>query len=492
VGVLLLILAFFIRVRPIWQRRYWGCDAYFFLLCTEEFRRRKRIPIVLPPYYLLEPQEQWYPPGFTVFLSVFPEKFVEKYYWAFSPAIDCLIVAVLYAVVYLATGSLWLAGLSGFSYAITPLTIAECISLNSRQLGSLLLAIVLLSLFGFINYSNFYLLGLFLLAGFLLLMTHKMSTQLLWFVLPIMSLVLWDATYFLGAVSIVIVAFLLSKGFYLKVLRGHYDILSFWNRNWRNLFAHQVHSSPVYGNENRDDTGRYFGKGFKDLYRLYRQLGSNFFVVMLIFPIIFYPQLSLFDKQMLWWVISTYFLAALTLFVPQFRFLGEGLKYLKMAAVPISYLTIVPIYYGWNIGYYFYPLLGITIVLSIWLTLRISRRVELSQTPALDSDFKQVIDFLNGKEAGAIVCIPCDLADTIAYHCRRSVLWGTHGYGFRKVEPFFPVLRKPLEFFISEYKLSYILIDSGYVSPELLRLSPADRIFVTDRYEIYQTEYGNK
>jgi len=303
-----------------------------------------------------------------------------------------------------------------------------------------------------------------------------------------MSLVFWNITYFAGMVSTVIVAFLLSKGFYLKVLKGHYDILSFWNRNWRNLFAHQVYSSPVYGNENRDDPERYFGKGFKDLFHHCKQLGGNFFVVMLISPIIFYPQLSLFDKQILWWVISTYLLAALTTFVPQLRFLGEGIKYLKLAAVPISYLTIVPIYYGWDTGYYFYPLLGITIVLSIWLTLRISRRFELSQTPALGSDFKQVIDFLNGKETGAIVCIPCDLADTLAYHCRRSVLWGTHGYGFRQAEPFFPVLRKPLEYFISEYKLSYLVIDSGYVTPGLLKLSPADRIFVADRYEVYQTD----
>ena len=70
-------------------------------------------------------------------------------------------------------------------------------------------------------------------------------------------------------------------------------------------------------------------------------------------------------------------------------------------------------------------------------------------------------------------------------------MWGTHNYGFRKAEPFFPVLRKPLEFFVSEYKLSHLLVDSNYVSPEVLKLSPVNRIFVADRYEIYQTEYGN-
>lgn len=474
---------------PLWQHRYWGVDAYYFLLCVEEFRKRKRIPIILPPYYRLENQEQWYPPGFTVFLWLFPERFLKKYYWALSPAIDCLIIAVLFTVTYLATDSMWLAGLGGLLYAINLAAISECLTLTSRQLGSLLLAVVLLSFFGFVNYHNYYFLGLFLLSGFILLMTHKMSTQLLWFVLPLMSMVFWDPTYILGAVSIMILTFLLSKGFYVKVLKGHCDILSFWNRNWRNLGAHQVNSSPVYGDEERDDPGRYFGKGLKGLYRSFRRLGANVSVVMLIFPIIFYPQLSLFDRQMFWWVILAYALAILTLLVPQLRFLGEGPKYLKMAVLPVSYLTVVSLHYGWNIGYYYYPLLGICILLSIWLNIKISRSFALSKKPSLDSDFKQIADFfLNERGTGVIGCIPCDLADTIAYHCHRSVLWGTHSYGFRQAEPFYPVLRKPLEFFISKYGVSHLIIDSSYISPETLRLSPVNRIFVAGTYEIYRTE----
>ena len=487
-GILLIVLAFFIRVKPLWAHRYWGVDAYYFLLCVEAFRKRKRIPIILPPYYRLENQEQWYPPGFTVFLWLFPERFLKKYYWALSPAVDCLIIAVLYTVTYLATDNMWLAGLGGLLYAINLAAITECLALTSRQLGSLLLAFVFLSLFGFVNYQNYFLLGLFLLSGFILLMTHKMSTQLLWFVLPVMTLIFWDATYILGAVAIVALTFLLSGGFYVKVLRAHGDILSFWNRNWRNLGAHQVNSSPVYGDEERDDPERYFAKGLKGLYHSFRRLGANVSVVMLIFPVIFYPQLSLFDRQMFWWVILVYALAALTLLVPQLRFLGEGPRYLKMAVLPVSYLTVVSLSYDWHISSYYYPLLGICIVASIWLYIKISRSFTRSRKSSLDSSFKQIIDFLlNEKETGVIACIPCDMADSIAYHCRRSVLWGTHNYSLRQAEPFFPVLRKPLEFFISKYGLSRLIIDSNYVSPESLRLSPLNRIFVAGTYEIYRT-----
>ena len=488
--ILLLVLAFFFRVKPIWKHRHRGCDAYYFLLCNEEFRRRKRIPIVLPPYYLLENQEQWYPPGFNIFLSLFPERVVKKYYWAISPGVDCLILALLYVVVYLVTGNLWLAVLSGFLYGITPAVIGECFSLTSRQLGSLLLTVVLLSLFGFVNTNNFFLLGLSIFAGFLVLMTHKLTTQLLWFVLPTMSLALLDLTYFLVAIAIVIATVLLSMGFYLKVLRGHFDILSFWNKNWKNLWAHQVYDSPIYGDESRRTPGKYFQRGLKDIYWQLTRFGSNYFVVLLIFPVLFYTELSLLERQMLWWAILTYLLAALTLFIPQLRFLGEGDKYLKLAAFPIAYLAMTPLLYGWNVSYYFYPLLGATILLSFRSTLKAQRSIERSTTPSLDSDLQEVIDFLSGEGVGAIGCIPCDLGDTIAFHCKKSVLWGTHNYSFRKAEPFFPVLRKPLDYFISEYKLSHYLIDSNYAPAELLGLSPTDRVFNAKRYEVYRTNYG--
>jgi hypothetical protein len=490
IGIIIFAIAFSLRVMPLWKYRNRGVDAYYYLLCVEEFKKKKRIPIVLPPYFRLENQEQWYPPGFAIFLSLFPKRLLEKYYWAISPIVECLIIAVLYAVVYIVTGNIWIALLGGLLYSIHLTSLWESFALTSRQLGSLLLVIVLLSLFGYINYNNYFLLAVFLLAGFFLLMTHKMSTQLLWFALPLMSLVFWDPVYILGGIAIMVLTFILSGGFYVKVLRAHYDILSFWNRNWRNLGAHQVNSSPVYGDEARHDANRFFKKGPNDLLRHFRSLGIiNFFVVMLIFPLIFYPQLSFFDQQMLWWVILTYILAALTLFVPQLRFFGEGTKYLKMAVLPVLYLTAVTLSYKWDINYYYYPLLVVCILVTIYVDYRFKQYVERNKFSPEDSDFKQIVAFFaNEGGTGVIGCIPCGMADAIAYYCRRSVLWGTHSYGFRQAEPFFPVLRKPLEFFIAEYGISHLVIDSDYVSPETLRLSPANRVFVASTYEIYQTK----
>jgi len=488
-GILLIIFAFFVRVKPIWKNRYRGCDAYYYLLCTEEFRRKRRLPITLPHYFLLDIQEQWYPPGFIVLLSVFPKRFVEKYYWAVSPAVDGLILACLYIITCLVTGNMVAAILAGFLYALTPAVIAQCSSLNSRQLGCFFLITTVLSTFAFVNYHNLYALGACLVFGACLLMTHKMSAQLLYFVLPLMSLVFWNPIYILVMLGIVAATLILSGGLFLKVLKGQYDILRFWNRNWRNLGAHQVYSSPIYGDENRDDSQRVFQKGVKGFYRKIRSLGVNIYVILLVFPLLHHSQLSLFDRQMLWWVILTYVLAILTLLIPRFRFYGEGYKYLRMVAFPISYLAITSLYYGWDVDYYFYPLLAATILASVWIILRVYRFESSASwgNPSMDSNLSKASAFLKTNDkVSVIMSIPVNLADTIAYHCRKRVLWGTHSDNFSAVEPFWPVFRQPLEFFVTEYGVSHIIVTADYVSPELLHLSPDKMLFNAGCYSVYE------
>ena len=90
-GSVVFAFAMALRVAMIWRGRNRGCDAYYFLFCACEFRKTKRLPIILPKVYVLEEREQWYPPGFSVLLSWIPQRVLDKYYWAVSPMIDSLI-----------------------------------------------------------------------------------------------------------------------------------------------------------------------------------------------------------------------------------------------------------------------------------------------------------------------------------------------------------------------------------------------------------------
>ena len=161
-----------------------------------------------------------------------------------------------------------------------------------------------------------------------------------------------------------------------------------------------------------------------------------------------------------------------------------------MVAFPICYLAVTPLYYVWTIGWYFNGVLVLALVISVVLILRQFKFIESSQSPPralMDSNLASVVEFLKGNDkVSVIMSVPASLADTIAYHCRKAVLWGTHNYGFREVEPFYPVYRQPLEFFITKYGVSHIIVTADYVSPEVLHLSPDKMVFNVGPYRIYE------
>ena len=72
------VLAFYLRIKPRLLQKDFGIDSWYFLLYAEEFRKTRRIPVKLP-YFMLDLEEQWYPPGLAIFLSFFPQSFLEKF-----------------------------------------------------------------------------------------------------------------------------------------------------------------------------------------------------------------------------------------------------------------------------------------------------------------------------------------------------------------------------------------------------------------------------
>lgn len=52
------IVVFLLRILPRRKKGFVDVDAYYFLLSAEAFKEQHRIPIKLPPYYLLDIEEQ--------------------------------------------------------------------------------------------------------------------------------------------------------------------------------------------------------------------------------------------------------------------------------------------------------------------------------------------------------------------------------------------------------------------------------------------------
>lgn len=72
--LLLFLIAFLLRTLPHLRFRPGGADVWFYLLYVEKLKTDKKFPVSMD-IFLLDEKEQWYPPGFPLFLALFPQSF---------------------------------------------------------------------------------------------------------------------------------------------------------------------------------------------------------------------------------------------------------------------------------------------------------------------------------------------------------------------------------------------------------------------------------
>jgi len=484
VGIATLI----IRLKLIWRNRKHGCDAYYFLLSSEVFKREKKVPIVLPPVYRLEKQEQWYPPGFSMFLSMFPRKTLDEHYWLISPVLDSLLAMLAAVVGYVATGMWPVALVAGLCYALSAASMVDCTSLNSRILGSLLLALTLLSMSMFLLGNTWFLLPA-ALFGALTLLTHKSSSQLLYFLVAVLAIATKSVMPIVALLAIAATAMVMSRGFMAKVWKGQYDILAFWNRNWRKLGTHPIYNSPAY----RDTplhTEKVHLRGWKGAWKTVSLMGLNAFILPMLWAVPYYASLTTWDRLMFWWVAGTYLMGILTQAVPGLRFAGEGYRYIKLAALPVGYLCAVPLLYQWQPMWVYYCLLVVATVVGVVLIRQLSgwaTKDEAHSMPAVSSGLRLVIDYLKAdKTVENVLCIPDGVADALGYYTKKPILRGTHNVHFRQVDPFFPVHRLPLEYLVKGHNVSHLVVAAKYTDESLLELGEYEKVVQSEDYALYK------
>jgi len=505
--IFMTLFTFLLRVAPLWRQRYRGVDAYYFLLTAQEFKKHKRIPIKLPPYYLLDIEEQWYPPGFSLFLGLLPERIVDRFYWLISPILDVINLVVLLVFTYFQTFSLEHLFLAGFVYASTPVLTAESTSLTSRALGNLFLTGEILSLAFYNQPQSGFFLILAVVFGFLIFATHKMTTQFLVFFHISLSIIFQTVLPLFVLVSIFVLALIVLRSYFFKILKGHYDILLFWHRNWEYLGAHQIYTSPVYGKSVASDQNNLadvrksylsrmkstIARENKAIYFLLRSIigkSSNPFVVLaLLYGLWSFATFTAMEWVIFSWAFLAFLLMLLTIFVPYLRVFGEGFKYMRATAFPVAFI-VSQFFVSGNV-----PVAGLVfgfIVFSIAAGRCFLIYKELSRVSIvgalLDEDLMKVFKYIkNNPEIDYIACFSVNFADALVYYCRRHVLWGTHHDSFNdKVVDFYPVMRKPLKWFKERYGIRYALIDTSYVKPHDMDLMEEQIVLGSGKYVLYK------
>ena len=457
---------------PRWHARQYGADAWYFMKAAEAMRRRPRWELVLPQF-MLDIPEQWYPPGFTALLALFSPRQLHRWFWLINPLLDTLHLGLLLFVAWWLVPDWRFMLLAGLLYRLNPTLIDQYSNLNSRGIGAIFFSGLMLGLaaaslglpWGY---------GAALLCVAMLCLTHKLTLQAFVGVALLGTFacpsVLWLPVLLGG----MLLAWVVSGGFYWKILRGHWNILMFWRRNLHVLGAHQIFQSPLaeYRREGLESQLSYPPglAGWKKMVRFF--IGNSWLLLAL--PLLFlYPSPRPVFQLLVFWAWSVYLVGFLITFVRPLRFLGEGYKYLKLAYLPIALCLAeialrpgLPLWAGaWTLA---------VLLLNLRSSWRLVRAIKSEKLMEVGAQFREVFDYLKQQGDVGVMCLPLHSADALVYHTNKRVFWGGHSGGFRKLEPFFPVVRRRIEEYFEKHALNYLLLNTDYVSPEELGLPKGD------------------
>jgi hypothetical protein len=478
VGLALVSLALYLRLRIFVGTRPGGVDTWYYLASAEAIRQQKRLPIRLPQY-LLHDEKESYPAVFPVFLALLQPSWLRSYFWLVSPIIDAIHLLLLYLLTFRLTDSVLAAGTAGVIYAVTPQLISETRNLNGRAFASLLQTITMLVLLRSVIPSagpsvnltgpgdyGLWAIGV-LLVG-VLYNTHTSTTIAFLVSVATIAFAFGDWRLLIAGILGLPVAILISGGYYLRVIRNHLYAAQFWIHNVRYTRAHQVEDSPLF--RHVDATRNNSGQG---LYRSrialgVRVLGENPFILpMLLTPI---PE-NVWAAHMYWWAVAILVWSLLTTFGGPLRILGPGFHYMKTSVFPTAYVLSVTV----NIQEGAISWVGLALVIAMiasfaalayFYRLMATRQTEhTAQTPP---DLAEAAEYLRRLPGERVLVLPTMYADFVAYASRKAVVWGGHSGNLAKLEEFYPVLRQPLAYFVAKYDVDYLVLDEAYADPERL------------------------
>jgi hypothetical protein len=435
-------------------------DHYYWLLAARAYRSRSRLPARIPGKYLLEDERQAYPPFLGWLLSLLPEGLLTSGLtrW-YAQIVDGILAALMLSYA-------WTAGLPVASAAVivlvigtAPVLAAYNTQLTSRAFGNLFLVIAVLfaaSSHPPDDFRSVALLAFATIAAAAVVLTHKMSFQLLAFCWPTWAVIEGDWRLALIPPAGIALSLLITGPQFAKLQwRAHAEIVAFWHKHRNELGAHIFNDSPVYGNEKRGRT-------------LFHQPGFRGALTHLIRAFSYNPFGWLAPITLLWsssppdwvvvWTVGPLVLAVLTLYVPQLRCLGGGHLYVFNSVAPSSLWWSFAVAQGnWRT----FLLLAFATAVALF-ALREAYRTRKAGAAARDPFYRAALDHLADLSPDRLTVFPFTAAEEAAFRTPHAVLWGGHGLRFPQLAPVFPVLRKPVGTILRDYRCGLLLFDTRY------------------------------
>ena len=511
IGLIFSVINFLFQIRPRIYNRYFGVDTWRNLSIADYIRDHKRLPDFLPKYMIRGPYD--YPPFICILLALFPKKFIEDYQGFISPFIDSIHNFFVFIVSYLLTaGDIRISILVQLIHILTPSVVMENSSLTARGLGSFMFSLSFLSIIFYSVYNSFPLLIAAIFFTVILLFTQKMAVQTLFFLCIFFSLIEFNILYIGIFLISVLLAIIVSGGFYLRVLKGQLAVLKYFRIIINDRYAHQVRgNTPVL--QSRDFVSKV--NSMIGRYPILALVSANpFMFIAFIIGIVslFNPGLGfgtvpdlrsearrigtvplfLFTNKFILWIMTLYILGLATAQIKPLQFLGEGVKYLTYGVFPAAFIISLSVFSCSNNLFSLFVILTMAGCLLQILILQNNAIIKDSMrtvTPGL----RNIMNYLQNTQGEVrLATMPFSLSDTVAYFTKCNILSSDSGYvlgNSKDYLDYYPVIKKPLDEIFEKYKINYLLINENYVKVEELPLREKNVVLKEEQFYLLKTKY---
>lgn len=422
-----------------------------------------------------------YPIIFPYLFSFFPKKFLLNIQGFVSPFFDSLQNIIVFYITFSLTNSLPTSLLAQAMYSLIPIIPIENSYLTPRSLGYLNFTLAFYPLLLYHTYHNIFLFLISLFFTCTLFLTHRFALQSLIFISLFFSIVDHSFIYSLNLIISFIIVVILTKGFYLRVARGHLYNIYFWVVNYKFRFAHQIYG--LKSTKRMDWVGKVYS--LLSLLSPIFLFAVNIWAFSAILYLVFYQQSSDFPINIIYfkmslWIIFFYIFGSIVLRIKRLIPIGEGQRYMEMASVPSVVLSSI-------IFFYFFSKFGI-IVMATLIFLMLSnlsfiifvqiKGIIGDKNRSLTYDLKQTYRFINSlKGTPRIICIPHQITTMAVYNTKADVLVNADNQGLMQIQDVYPILKKPISFLRKKYLLDYLLLRESFVKLEDLNLKSPKIVF---------------
>lgn len=483
ISLLIPILGFFFQSYPRFFNKFFGVDVWTRMLEIDHVRKNKhKIPqqkiagqFIIPGYFD-------YPPVFPTMLSFIPKKILFKYQGFISPFFDNLQTVLIYFIAFYLTGNIYLSLLAQLFYILTPMIAIENSSLTPRSLGYLNFSLTTLFLIFFIFQGAWWWFLLALIANTFLFLTHRFAIQSFFFLSIFMAIYLRSLVFPLSFLLSFFLALILTKGYYLRVLKGHLYNIYFWVKNLDYRWSHQIR-----GMQKKKVKTDWVGKlyNFMSVFSPFAMFGLNPWsasAFILFFAHYFgYLHLSSLLLTFLAWVMFFYFLGAAVMKTKKLMPIGEGYRYMEMATVPSVILSAFIFFEILKTPHALlatiFLILFLLFLLFLILTLQIKGVVK-DKNRSVGTELEKVFKYINKmKTAPRVLCIPHQNTTMTIFNSKAQVFVNADNPGLIKVQEVYPVLKKPLSVLAKKYNLTHVLLKESFATLKELKLGKKKVLF---------------